>query len=329
MARWHAMLIATSFVACAELGVVPDGTTVSLGQSNRGMLLDARRLPDRGRGFVTRPMWIERGYRFGTDELIDLITGVAGRMSTKDNVRLVVADLSAKAGGGAGSRFHRSHQSGRDVDLLYFMRDANGRPLEADAMRVFDANGRATDGSGITVDIPRTWQLVKQLVTAPEAPVQFIFMYEPIAARLLERAAKLGESGIVIARARMALYQPGRRAPHDDHMHVRVYCSNADRRYGCVDSGPMELLIARNADALPTSAQKQLATATPAETTSGPWVCPVQTTDSSLGNDVTESSPIAALCSAFALTWQAAQSLPDLGSSESIAQARLPDNGGR
>lgn len=301
--------------------MVPDGTTVSLGQSNRGMLLDARRLPDRGRGFVARPLWIERGYRFGTDELISLITGVAGRMSTKANVRLVVADLSAKAGGNTASRFHRSHQSGRDVDLLFYTRDADGRPLEADAMRVFDANGRATDGSGITIDIPRTWQLVKQLVTAPEAPVQFIFMYEPIAVRLLERAAKIGESPLVIARARMALYQPGRRAPHDDHMHVRVYCSDTDRRYGCVDTGPMELLIARNADGLSTPEQRELATSPSTETPPGPWVCPVQTADASLGSDVAETSPIAALCSAFALTWQSAQSVPGSSSSQSVAQA--------
>lgn len=229
--------------------MVSDGTTVSVGQSNRGGLIDAKRLPDRGPGFVARPLWIERGYRFGTDELIALVTNVARRMSSgASDVRLVVADLSARTGGRSVLRFHRSHQSGRDVDLLFYTRDAEGRPVEAGEMRVFDANGNATDGSGFTVDVPRTWQLVKQLVTAPEAAVQFIFMYEPISALVLEHAARIGEPQLVIARARTALYQPGRRAPHDDHMHVRVYCSSEDRRYGCVDTGPMELLEARDAE---------------------------------------------------------------------------------
>ena len=37
-------------------------------------------------------------------------------------------------------------------------------------------------------------------------------------------------------------------------MHVRVYCSAADRAYGCVDIGPMELLAEREAEPSPMSA---------------------------------------------------------------------------
>src|SRR5262244_1797739 len=113
--------------------------------------------------------------------------------------------------------------------------------MEADAMRVFAGNGVARDGSGITIDIPKTWLLVKELVTAPEAAVQWVFMYEPIAARLIAHAEASGEPEELIARARQAMKQPGDSARHDDHMHVRVYCSQGDRAFGCVDSGPMEL----------------------------------------------------------------------------------------
>jgi hypothetical protein len=52
----------------------------------------------------------------------------------------------------------------------------------------------------------------------------------------------------VIAKARLALKQPGDSARHDDHMHVRVYCSKGDREFGCVDMGPMELLAEREAE---------------------------------------------------------------------------------
>jgi len=166
------------------------------------------------------------------------------------DVKLVVADLSGK-GGGERIAFHRSHQTGRDVDLLYYMRDANGQPFEPDAMHAFDARARARDGSGITVDIPRTWALVREPLTAPEAPVQWIFMYQPIALRLIEHAEKIGESEALVARARKACRQPGDSARHDDHMHVRVYCSAADRAYGCVDIGPMELLAEREAEPSP------------------------------------------------------------------------------
>lgn len=239
---------------CAELGVVSDGTSISVGKPSRGYLVDGVRLADRGEGFTTRAVWLARDNRYGTDELIDLVVGVSRRMHRLvPDVKVVVADLSGR-GGGERHAFHRSHQTGRDADLLYYVRDVAGRPFEPDAMRVFNAAGRARDGSGITVDVPRTWLLVKELLTAPEAAVQWIFMYQPLANRLIEHAQQIGEPEALVARARMAVRQPGDSARHDDHMHVRVYCSAADRAYGCVDIGPMEMLAEREAEPPPITA---------------------------------------------------------------------------
>jgi penicillin-insensitive murein endopeptidase len=247
--RWLAF--AVWLAGCAELGVVSDGTSISVGKPSRGYLIGGAKLPDHGEGFTTRDVWRARDNRYGTDELIDLVVGVARRMHRQvPDIAIVVADLSGK-GGGERHAFHRSHQSGRDADLLYYMRDAAGQPIEPDAMHVFDPRARARDGSGITVDVPRTWLLVKDLVTASEAAVQWIFMYEPIARRLIEHAEQIGEPEAIIARARRALKQPGDSARHDDHLHVRVYCSAADRAYGCVDLGPMEMLAERQADPSP------------------------------------------------------------------------------
>lgn len=233
---------------CAELGVVTDGSSVSVGKPSRGYLIDGIKLPDHGDGYTTRDTWARRGNRYGTDELVDMLQGVAKRMRTKvRDVRLVIADLSGHAGG-AERMFHRSHQSGRDVDLLYYMRDATGRPFEADAMRVFDRRLRARDHSGITVDVPRTWMLVRELLTAPEATVQYIFMYQPIAQKVIEYAQSIDEDPVIIARAIKACKQPGDSAPHNDHMHVRIYCPVEDRQFGCVDIGPLELLAEREAE---------------------------------------------------------------------------------
>ncbi len=241
-------MIATSTLGCAQLGVVGDGTSISVGKPSRGRIIDGVRLPDQGEGFFTREVWRTRGQRYGTDELVDLLTAVSRRLLPQTNgVRLVVADLSGR-GGGAARLWHRSHQSGRDVDLLYFVRDKDGKPVEPDGMQVFSPAGIARDGSGMNVDVPRTWALVKELVTASEAHVQYIFIYEPIAAKLLEFAVQSGEPEATIARARRTLKQPGDSAPHHDHMHVRVYCSAADRAYGCVDIGPMDLLVEREAE---------------------------------------------------------------------------------
>jgi hypothetical protein len=90
---------------------------------------------------------------------------------------------------------------------------------------------------------------VKELLTAKEAYVQFIFMYRPISERLIAYATKNGESDVVLARAMKALKQPGDSAPHNDHFHVRIYCPATDRMYGCVDIGPLELLAERETEA--------------------------------------------------------------------------------
>lgn len=251
MVRGFLCAVSLLLAGCVELGVVTDGTSISVGKASHGYLVDPARLPDKGDGFMTREIWLARDNRYGTDELVDLLTGVARRLAPQmKGTKLVIADMSSRHGGGGreNSAFHRSHQSGRDADVLYYMRDALGQPFEADAMHVFDQRGRARDKSGLTIDVPRTWLLVKELVAAPEAPVQFIFMYEPIAQLLLEHATQIGEPAAVIAKVRLALKQPGDSARHDDHMHVRVYCSKADREFGCTDMGPMELLAERDAE---------------------------------------------------------------------------------
>lgn len=248
-------LLGAGLAGCAELGVVTDGSSISVGRASHGYLVHGARLPDDGAGWTTREVWLARNNRYGTDELIDLIEAVGKRMHKRvSDVKLVVADISSQWGGGAFA-FHRSHQSGRDADLLYYMRDKDGQPFEPDAMHVFDAHGRAKDGSGITVDVPRTWMLVKDLVTAPEATVQYIFMYEPLAQMLIDHAKQAGEPEWVIVKVRRALKQPGDSARHDDHLHVRVYCTDSDRAYGCEDMGPMDLLAERQAE------QKQLVAA--------------------------------------------------------------------
>jgi penicillin-insensitive murein endopeptidase len=248
------LALAAASAGCAELGVVTDGSSISYGRPARGRLIDGVKLPDSGPGFTTAPVWRERGNRYGTDELVTLLKSVSRRMKKKaKDTRLVVADLSG-TGGGAAHQFHKSHQSGRDVDLLYFVRDAQGNPFEPSAMHVFNGRLVAADGSGITLDVPRTWQLVKELLTAQEAYVQYIFMYRPIAEKLIEHAQKSGEPEVVVARAMKTLKQPGDSAPHNDHMHVRIYCSMGDRMFGCVDIGPLEMLAEREMEAQQTVA---------------------------------------------------------------------------
>jgi penicillin-insensitive murein endopeptidase len=233
------VVLGLASTSCAQLGLVSDGTSVSVGRTNAGMMLDPARIPDDGDGFWAPPIWRQRGARYGVEELVDLIAAVGRSVSAQyPGSRLGVADLSRGRGGGA--EHHRSHQSGRDVDLVLFATDAAGTPIASDTMHVFDDDGHGRRAP-VRLDIPRTWAVVRALVTSTEAEVQRIFFYEPLALRVLDYARELGESELILERARAVLRQPSDSARHDDHMHVRIFCPAADVAYGCVDAGDLDV----------------------------------------------------------------------------------------
>jgi hypothetical protein len=54
---------------------------------------------------------------------------------------------------------------------------------------------------------------------------------------LLKHAEAIGEPADLIAKAGEVLAQPARSSPHNDHFHLRIYCSADDQLEGCVDFG--------------------------------------------------------------------------------------------
>lgn len=88
-------------------------------------------------------------------------------------------------------------------------------------------------------DLQRNWFFVRALLTDPEIEVQWIFIQRDLAARMLEHAGLMGEDPALLARAAFVMHQPSHSDPHDDHMHVRVFCDPHDRAYGCADRGPV------------------------------------------------------------------------------------------
>jgi penicillin-insensitive murein DD-endopeptidase len=236
---------------CAELGVIDDGTTVSRGPANNGHILASQKLPDKGEGYVVHETWRARGLRFGTIEMIDLLVEISRRMKPLKGSPLAIGDLSFP-GGRDASPHHRSHQNGRDVDLLLYMVDGNGRTLPALEMLILEDDGRVSVGrakqssldsgvhqaaleAGARLDVARTWQLVKVLISARATEVQWIFLAEPLIKLVLEHAKSSGEPDDLIARARAMMMQPSPKAPHNDHMHVRIFCSQDDLAKGCAE----------------------------------------------------------------------------------------------
>jgi len=172
--------------------------------------------------------------RWATEELIGLLERAAARVAQRiPGSRVSVGDLSGPAGGPLP--FHRSHQSGRDVDIAPFMLDRSGAPVEALRFVSF-----ADDGLGevpfrnLRFDDPRNWELVTALVEDPDTRVQSIFVNAGLERRLLAEGRSRGASPALVERVRIVVSQPHVRHPHRNHFHVRIECPPDDRR-SCTD----------------------------------------------------------------------------------------------
>ena len=94
----------------------------------------------------------------------------------------------------------------------------------------------AEDDIPLRLDAARTWRFVQALLEETEGQVQRIFIVEHVRAMLLAEAARARAPSALRDRFAEITCQPG--TPHDDHMHVRFYCSAEDMAGGCFDTPP-------------------------------------------------------------------------------------------
>lgn len=252
MAKFAFALVVTVAGGCAGPGYFTDGSSVSVGSFNHGALRRGARLPPQGDGWVIPHLWQERGASYATDELVAAVEHVASRVRHEyPGAILGVGDMSLRGGG--DSVLHRSHENGRDLDLIYYAVDERGRPVApADSMPrypFFDLRARepGPQEHGVVFgpfstrffDVRRNWALVRSLLEEPGIEIQYLFIHSRLRERLLAYAAEQGEDPSLLERAEAILHQPGDSAPHDDHLHVRIFCAEDDRTLGCRDTGPV------------------------------------------------------------------------------------------
>lgn len=244
--------VALLAAGCYGPGFFTDGTSVSVGSFNHGALRRGARLPDHGEGYVIPALWRQRGANYGTDELVAAVQHVAARVRREyPGAILGIGDMSLRGGG--DSVLHKSHENGRDLDLIYYAVDEHGRPVApVDSMPRYpywDGRARAPlpQEHGVVFgpfsprwfDVPRNWALVRALLEEPKIEIQYLFINRRLRERLLAWAAEQGEDPALLDRAEAILHQPGDSAPHDDHLHVRIFCAEDDRPFGCADRGPV------------------------------------------------------------------------------------------
>jgi penicillin-insensitive murein DD-endopeptidase len=215
----------------------PRGGSVSVGHANDGALRDGVRLPDTATGLVSISSSRVPEPKYGTTELVAAILEAAAEVARlAPGPSLHVGDLSVQGGGPTAG--HESHQAGRDADLLFFMLDAAGLPTRSRAAR-FDGAG-LEEGAGADArrfDTARNWIVLRSLVENRHAHLQRVLVSEPLRALLLAHARSIGEPAWIVERAGEVTCDSW--SSHDNHFHVRVFCTAEDYRQGCRDEDPV------------------------------------------------------------------------------------------
>jgi penicillin-insensitive murein endopeptidase len=178
---------------------------LSIGTPDAGLLVNPMPFPE-------GPYWTvrDRDEAWATDETIGYIVAAIEAVQARypGSPRLVIGDLSNPSGGRLNR--HKSHQTGRDVDMgFYYQRGELDRFLTA----------RKKD-----LDLPRTWALVRALVT--ETDVERIFVDRSLISVLHAHAVEEGEDrgwldDIFGRTAEKGIIQHEKR--HKDHLHVRFF----------------------------------------------------------------------------------------------------------
>ena len=204
--------------------------SVSVGTTSNGYLVNGVPLLE-GHTLRILPEHRKRQLHHGTRELVGALNHAADALYDATGTQLWIGNLSYAGGGNI--EYSVSHNSGRDVDVAYCYRDQAGARVDPiDYVRVY---GTTSQDGELRIDIERMWIVTKALLTNPHARVQFMFVSPDIEQQILEHAQRLREPLLLRVKAEETLRQA--HAPHNDHMHVRLYCTARDVAGGCQNTG--------------------------------------------------------------------------------------------
>lgn len=234
----------------------------SVGSPTSGRLVGGGHLEESAALRVS-PAYAAADVRWGLEGLVNLVDRAARmvRMRYPDAV-LTVGHMS-RPGGGEVDR-HVSHESGRDVDIQFYIRGQTGKPLLSDHFVPFRGDGAAVSWPGAFFDDARNWALVAALLSDGRVRITHIFVAAPLRARLLAYAERIGALTSVRVHAAELMAQPHGVLPHDDHFHVRIACPSGME--GCIEYPTLNhgRLLAARAARERHARERATAAATPA-----------------------------------------------------------------
>jgi penicillin-insensitive murein DD-endopeptidase len=207
----------------------------SVGSPTEGHLLGGMRLEETPYLRIV-PTYAGGDVRWGLEPLVSMIDRAARIVRHEYPEAVTSVGHLSREGGGEIDR-HRSHESGRDADVGFFIRSVTGRELLPSHFVAFRGDGTAANWPGAYFDDAKNWTLVAAFLSDPQAHVTHLFIAAPLRARLLAYAERIGAPGNLRMRAAEVMQQPRGALPHDDHFHVRVGCPS--HMSGCVENPTM------------------------------------------------------------------------------------------
>ncbi len=189
----------------------------SVGSANRGHLVRGVALPTAPELYTIR----KPDESYGSSHSIGLLTGAIARFRRSHAYRgeVVIGAISKKKGGRL--RGHKSHQSGRDVDIRLLL--ANGRKRGSVPESVRD------------VDWDATWALMYELLRTNQ--VEYVFLESSRQKHLVRAAKRAGVSSAQLEKWVQYPRKAGTREGivrhargHGSHFHVRFFCGPHESR---------------------------------------------------------------------------------------------------
>ena len=194
--------------------------SLSVGSPSNGWQLRAKKLRPSPHLFIKPD---SRNNVYGHPALVLMLQRSAKQMAhDAPGSKLLVGDLSSEYGGPLSK--HRSHQSGRDGDVGFFLTNKKGRPSQSKSFVAMDREGNALDGSDYKFDDYRNWLLVQLWMKDTRARIMYVFVAAHLRRRLLAFAKARPAFSKYVAQASTFLRQPSNSSAHNDHFHVRIAC---------------------------------------------------------------------------------------------------------
>ncbi|OJY29525.1 MAG: hypothetical protein BGO98_47610 [Myxococcales bacterium 68-20] len=204
---------------------------MSIGRAHGGVLVAGVRMPAGENWELMAP-----GRAWGTQETVDALSHAIDAVAARfpDTPKVFIGDVSGRYGGHFPP--HVSHQSGRDVDISYYLTE--GHRWYATA-------------NGSNLDRARTWHLIRTLIA--ESDVDLILVDTSLQRILKAHALEIGEDPAWLDQ----IFQVGGKSQrplifhakgHASHLHVRFYSPRAQE----LGRRAYRLLLARRLVAAPT-----------------------------------------------------------------------------